>query len=346
MTRAFRPAPASADAPAAHAPPDEGSFTLRARGVRYFPGRVRCPFAGLGHRGAYHSNRLAVDDEHTVASLDAPRRRIVFENARRYERKAVLGDVLFLVDGVTRSGRRTPLGLHLKVLKQGARFSLDLHRHLRTAEPIVSADFEPFEVVLTSGDGDREQVVLTPESALATLRKLPLAMRIIKAFMVTRDNLAGVVDDPGRPGFRIADLSMGFGLLGIDSLLVRAELVALAPVPRCDGAGLAEILMAGAWEFKLTALSDKWLTPVVQRDLFLFGLEDLPVLRPVRERGLLRGETLAFRFEQGRGAVSHGPHTHAFADAPDVARAYLECHLLGGLLAVHAEQRLGLAVTP
>jgi hypothetical protein len=35
------------------------------RGVHYFPGRVRCPFAGVGTRGAFESNRLALDDADT-----------------------------------------------------------------------------------------------------------------------------------------------------------------------------------------------------------------------------------------------------------------------------------------
>ncbi|MBW3549149.1 MAG: hypothetical protein KY452_13595, partial [Actinobacteria bacterium] len=31
------------------------------RGVHYFPGRVRSPLAGVGARGEYESNRLALD---------------------------------------------------------------------------------------------------------------------------------------------------------------------------------------------------------------------------------------------------------------------------------------------
>src|SRR5690349_18337684 len=93
-------------------------LSLRSRGARYFPGRVRCPFFGLGSRGAYDSNRIAVDDDQTVATVDLIAHRIVFENNARYEKRAVIGDVLFLVDGITASGKRTPLALHLKVLKK------------------------------------------------------------------------------------------------------------------------------------------------------------------------------------------------------------------------------------
>lgn len=318
----------------------ESQATLSARGVLFFPGRVRCPFAGLGLRGDHDSNRLAVDDSNTVATLDRERREIVFANSVRYAERAVLGDVLFLASGVTATGKKTPLSLHLKVLKKGNSFFCDLHRHLRTSEPIVEAEVEPFTVVLK--DGSREQRVLTPESAQATIRKLPFMMRVIKTIMLTRDNLIGVDQDPQQPGFTVADLSMGFGLFGFNHMIVRAQLRSLVPLDGlAKGRALVETLQQGSWEFRLTALSNKWLTPVIQRDLFVFGLEDLPVLRKVRQRGLLPGETMSFRFEQGRGAVSHDTETMDLPNATDVARSYLECHLLGGLLAEYAEDRLG-----
>lgn len=316
--------------------------TLSTRGVLFFPGRVRCPFAGLGQRGDHDSNRLAVDDPNTVATLDRERREIVFSNSARYAERAVLGDVLFLVDGVTATGKRTPLSLHLKVHKKGHSFFCDLHRHLRTSEPIVDAEIEPFTVVLR--DGAREKRVLTPESAQATIRKLPFMMRVIKTIMLTRDNLIGVEQDPQKPGFAVADLSMGFGLFGFNHMIVRAQLMSLTPLQKpALGRGLVETLQQGSWEFRLTALANTWLGPVIKRDLFLFGLEDLPVLRKVRERGLLPGETMSFRFERGRGAVSHDAQTMELPNATDVARSYLECHLLGGLLAEYAEDRLGVA---
>ena len=63
------------------------------------------------------------------------------------------------------------------------------------------------------------------------------------------------------------------------------------------------MLRDGTWEMKLTALSEKWLPEVVQRDLFLYGLEEMPLLREVRARGLRKGQTLAFRFSNGSGEI-------------------------------------------
>jgi hypothetical protein len=76
---------------------------------------------------------------------------------------------------------------------------------------------------------------------------------------------------------------------------------------------------------------------VVKRDLFLFGLDELPLLSEVRQRGLRKDQTMSFRFEHGSGEVRLDGRSEPFAGAADVARAYLEFHMLGGLLAESAE---------
>jgi hypothetical protein len=102
---------------------------------------------------------------------------------------------------------------------------------------------------------------------------------------------------------------------------------------------VVEMLREGSWELRLTAFSEKWLPEVVQRDMFLFGLEDVPLLAPVRERGLRKNQTLAFRFDKGSGSIGLDGDSASFAGALDCARAYLEFHMLGGLLVEHAEMR-------
>jgi hypothetical protein len=99
------------------------------------------------------------------------------------------------------------------------------------------------------------------------------------------------------------------------------------------------MLRDGAWEMKLTALSEKWLPEVVKRDLFLYGLEEVPLLRDVRARGLRKGQTLAFRFSKGSGELALDGETAPLPGALDVARAYIEFHMLGGLIAERVEAR-------
>lgn len=315
--------------------------SYNARGVYYFPGRVPCPLAGVGSRGSHDSNRLVLDDADSTVSIDRARRLIRVHNGHVYPDKRPIADLMFLASGTTASGLTTPFGIHLKIFKRGQKISLDLHRHMRTAENIVAAEFEPFEVVVT--DGQREQKVLDEQRVQALVCKPSWTLRIVRSIMALRDNL-GTPDKAGTtPDGRVADLSVGFGALGLEWMLARAELRALRGTaqvqPGQPRLSLAEQLRSGAWEMKLTAMSTRWLPEVVQRDLFLFGLDQLPLLARVKERGLERNETLAFRFEGGQGQVLLGEQSTELPGALDVARAYLEFHMLGGLLCDQVERR-------
>ncbi|AUX38995.1 uncharacterized protein SOCE26_003770 [Sorangium cellulosum] len=310
---------------------------FRDRGVYHFAGRVRCPFAGLGTRGDFESNRLALDDDRSEVELDTAARRIVLYNDHLYPQKTIVGDALFLAEGTTASGHKSPFSVHLKVLKKGRVFSFDLHRHLRSGEPLAAVEIEPFEVIVR--DAVTRVVALTPERTRELCLRPSLALRVVKAIMATRDLRQGVAQDPAQVGYRVADLSVGFGALGVHHGVVRAQLVSLdaANAPLIRRGSVAEMLREGAWELSLTALSKRWLDEVIARDLFVFGLEGVSILGRVRERGLEVGETLSFRFERGGGSVVLGEAREELPGATDVARAYLEFHLLGGLLAEHAE---------
>lgn len=311
--------------------------THRRRGVRYFGGRVVCPLAGVGSRGPNESNRLALENDDSEVTIDRRSRRITVKNTRRYPEKTLIADLEFLADGETRSGSSSPIAIHLEVFKKGDTLSLDLHRHLRTQEPLANAVFEPFDVIVEGGP--RPETVYTKERALALVRAPSTLHRVVKALMAKRDNTRGSMQSPHRKGYRVADLSLGFGALGLAWMLVRAELRSLdgANAELIQRGSVAAMLQEGAWELSLTALSDK-LSSIVQRDLFLFGLDREPLLEPVMTRGLRAGETLAFRFRKGEGEIGLGAKRARMDGAIDVARAYLEFHMLGGLLCEHAER--------
>lgn len=319
--------------------PDVKPDVYSKRGVVYFDGRVRCPLAGVGSRGPNHSNRLALENDDSVVTIDRVARLITVENPRTYTDKTLLADLTFLADAKTKSGALSPIALHLEIFRKGDALSLDFHRHLRNQEPLVDADVEPFDVVVRGGKRPAE-IVYSPARALALVRAPSLAYLIVKAIMDKRDHVAGLRQDPRQPGYRIADLSLGFGALGFSHHVVRAVLRSLSGenAELIERATIAEMLAEGTFELSLTALSRKWLPSVLKRDLFLFGIEDIPLLAPVRERGLEMGETLAFRFSKGEGEIALGSRTAPLPSALDVARAYLEFHTLGGLLCEHAER--------
>jgi hypothetical protein len=316
--------------------------TYNARGIHFFSGRITCPLAGVGSRGDTESNRLVLDDADSKVTIDQQAGTITVENDRTYpdkKAKKTIADLMFLAEGFAADGSRHPFSIHLKIQKMGKKLTLDLHRHLRNAVPIVRADYEPF--VVTVIDGGTSTVVLDRARTDKLISEPSLALRIVKAFMAMSDHLDGVKQDPSKPGYRIADLSVGFGALGLNYMMARAQLVSLetSNQPLIERGDVPAMLRDGAWEMRLTALSEKWLPEVVQRDLFLYGLDEVPLLREVRERGLRKGQTLAFRLRKDGGELALDGKTCPLPGAHDVARAYIEFHMLGGLLAEAAERR-------
>lgn len=313
--------------------------TYNARGIYFFPGRITCPLAGVGSRGEDESNRLVLDDGDTTVEIDRDAGAITVRNDKAYAKKTTVADLMFLADGFASDGSRSPFSIHLKVQKTGHTYGVDLHRHLRNQTAIVRADYEPF--VVTAYDGASSVILLDRARTDALISKPSLALRIVKALMAMSDNLDGVTQDPSKPGYRIADLSVGFGALGLNYMMARAQLVSLDPSNKelIERGNVPDMLRDGAWEMRLTALSEKWLPEVVQRDLFLYGLDEIPLLREVRERGLKKGQTLAFRLRKDGGELALDGETSPLPGAHDVARAYIEFHMLGGLLAEAAERR-------
>jgi hypothetical protein len=311
--------------------------TYNTRGIYFFPGRIACPLAGVGTRPADASNRLVLDDADTTVTID--RGKITVRNDQTYKDKKIVADLMFLATGIGPGDERTPFSIHLKVQKQGRKYSTDLHRHLRNQAAMERAEFEPFEV--TAIDGSSSVTLLDERKAHGLCTKPSFALRVVKALMAMKDNLDGVAQDPKQPGYRVADLSVGFGALGLEYMMARAQLTSLdgKNAPLIERGDVPAMLRDGAWEMKLTALSEKWLPEVVQRDLFLYGLDELPLLRDVRARGLKKGQTLAFRFSNGQGEIALDGEATPLPGALDVARAYIEFHMLGGLIAEHAETR-------
>jgi hypothetical protein len=133
----------------------------------------------------------------------------------------------------------------------------------------------------------------------------------------------------------VIDRSIGIGALGRGIMLVRVRITSLAEsnAPLIARGSLAEMLRDGSWELSIEALTERWLPELVQRDLVLFEMADVPLLAPVARGGLRVGQTLGFRTIAGAGELRLDEATAPFPGALDAARAYLEYHMLGSIIA-------------
>jgi hypothetical protein len=93
---------------------------------------------------------------------------------------------------------------------------------------------------------------------------------------------------------------------------------------------LAALLSTGEWELSVEALTDRYLPEIVARDLRLYGIADLPLLSELAAGRLRKGQTLAFRTT---GEVRLDDRTAPLEGARDLARTYIEFHMLGGIIA-------------
>lgn len=302
-------------------------------GIHHFDGRVRCPFAGVGTRGEFASNRVVVGGQAEV-TLDLARNHVRVRDTSHYGERTVLADFTFLADGVVKGGKRIPFALHLKVEKQGDDVILDFHRHLRTPDKLVDAELEVYDVDVD--DGKAVTRVLDRDKAMALIRNPPFKHRLIKALMAMKARKLPRPTDTA--GFAMADLTLGVGMSFATSMLVRAELRSLVPPAVLRTLTVPQLLARGGFEVAITALSDKYLPDVIKRDAYLFGLDQVPLLAPLRSRGLSKGQTFGFRIDDAEASVTLDGQRAPLPTARDVARAYLEFHMLGGLLAEHAEQ--------
>ena len=306
---------------------------LQGRGVYYLTGRVRAPLAGLGTRSANASNRIALDDDASVVTIDRATGRIVFRNAHRYPARTIVGDVLLLGVGTTEHEGRVPFGVHLKIEKQGDRFHTSVHPHPTTRARVLEPDLEPFEVLVS--DGKSETRVLSPEQARKAIREPELTARVANLLLQVEDHTAGKAIVADAAGSRLVDLTIGYGAPGMNLKVARVQVLSLDPANASlvERGALAEMLARGSWELRLSPTVLTLPKSEFDRDLFLFGLDDVAVLAPLKTRGLRRGETLVVGYRDGKGFVALDDRRAEIAHPDDVARAYLEYHLLGGIIA-------------
>jgi hypothetical protein len=342
--------------------------TFRGPHIAFLPGRVTCPLAGVGSRAANASNRLVVDDPATRVTIDGatnaatPNARvpnaeatnagatITLEDDRDCPPKSVIADFVWLAEGPA------PFTIHLEVFKSGHTWSIDLHTH----EPAPLADrraarYEPFTIVAI--DNSRREVLVDRTTLARAVEHVPLARRLSSKLMTTRDHRAeqvkvhargiggGGIDGGEGIGRVLFDRSIGIGAFGRGSFLVRVRLAQItasrADASMIGGAsisvatsmskgGLASMLASGDWELSIEALTERYLPEIVARDLRLYGLADVALLGELAAGRLRKGQTLAFRTTD---EVRLDDRIAPLPNARDLARTYIEFHMLGGIIA-------------
>lgn len=344
--------------------------SFRGPHIAFLPGRVTCPLAGVGTRAANESNRLVVDDAATRVTIDGAT--ITLEDDRACAPKTVIADFVWLAEGpapftihveVFKSGNAWSIDLHTHepaplADRRGARYEpftivgVDSGRRevLVSLEELANAVAHvPFARRLSSK-------LMTTRDHLADAHRRGPARDA-----VARSRSDDVDTRTAHSGAALFDRSIGIGALGRGSFLVRARLARIVnsgsasatnptrtPTPAAawtparsssptssssppsPTSPLATMLSTGEWELSVEALTDRYLPEIVARDLRLYGIADRPLLAELAAGRLRKGQTLAFRTT---GEVRLDDRTAPLEGARDLARTYIEFHMLGGIIA-------------
>ena len=148
---------------------------LEGRGVHYFASSSGCPFPEVNMR-AEMCNRIGLDDQDTTAAVDTNSHQIHFNNARRYDKKTIVGDVLLQGSALDGTGRRVPVSVHLILSKSGDGWSVSSHAHAPVKGAFSAVRIDPYLVDVPAASGRR--VLVSFEQATKLVADPALAARL------------------------------------------------------------------------------------------------------------------------------------------------------------------------
>jgi hypothetical protein len=292
--------------------------SLHGRGVFYAEAATRCPSFGIGSRSDHACLRIGLDDEHSSADIDRANHRIVLSNDGVYVAEQIVADVV--LPGWSESAKgRTPIAVHCVVRKKAKTFSTKVYSHVVSREKPTKVEIEDLQIVWK--DGTNETVLVNAESAQKVVADPGVAARLAGFMTEVSDNLAGgaAPSDAGEPG-PIGDITVSIGVGTAAKKALRAQLFR-------KGADT---------EVRLTALSSLIPAYIVQRDLFLYGLEPAENLGDVKKRGFKAGDTLVMVVHDHEGSVRFGQTSADLPGAANSARDFLTTAFVGMVLAHQA----------
>lgn len=282
------------------------------RGVFHFSSVSQCTTADSG------CNRIALDVADAHASIDTKTHTIVID-ADTSHKSTLVGDVLLHGSGLTSEGQRVPLSLQVLLRRTGEKWKTDTYVHAPVRGQFSGIEFEPYQIRVRQGAG--EQVLLTASQAREKLAHPSLTARLASYFVVVHPS------DAKNPAADDITIGIGAGLL--TKSLLRASLI----VEPSNSTSLISLIESGTWNLRLQALSS--LIPVwaIQHQLFLFGLEDSPLLSDVRKRGMNKHDILELGAFKGKGYLRYNGVEESFPAATTAGSAFMRESFIGLILA-------------
>jgi hypothetical protein len=298
-----------------------GATEFQGAEVFTFSGDTNCPFAIGSDKNS--CRRVALADVATRAEVLPEKHQILLGNSQKYAKKTLIADVFLPAKAKDEKGNEVPLILHAKISKTGNRsMTISAHGHAPVHGPFHAVTMESWQILADNGQKE-SKILFSEKQALSTLANPSLAARVAREFVDVQDNRPG--NKQGKP-----DITIRVGLGKLSAPVMRSRLD--AP----ESSNLDEFhhtLQSGSWSLQLEALSNSIPLAVAQHELFLYGLDQHPLVQTMRHSGFKKGDSLIVGAKNGEGYLSVGGQTSAFPAASQSAMRYMDISFIGLILA-------------
>ena len=287
------------------------------RGVFRFASGSGCPLGAAAVPA--DCNRIALDRTTAHATVDTAAHTILFDSAVAPGDEVLVGDVLLQGSGVADDGQRVPLSLQVLLRREEEEWDLDIYIHAPVGGKFTDVTMDPY--VISVIEDKARRVIYTPEQARAMFADPSMARRLARSFVAVRPT------NPAKPS--AGDITIALGAGKMSKSVARAGFATNA-TGSFDA--LNQSFASGTWAIELEALSSHIPRWVVQRELFLFGLEDQAILRPLRQAGFNKRDKLVFGARDGKGYVGLNGKQAPFDNAAAAGRAFMQESFMGLIL--------------
>jgi len=288
------------------------------RGIYHFASTSGCPFASAEQT---ECNRIVIDAPGIRASVDTDGHRIVFSSDTPRTGNDVLGDVLLQGSGVDDKGQRMPLSIQMLLRHNGKTWQPDIYARAPVRGKFRDIRIDPYRVSVREGESELD--LLTPDKARALFERPSLRARLSSIFVSVWETNA---DDPSG-----TDITIGIGVGKLSTPVARIRFASPEPA----GTEINRVLASGTWSVEFDVLSNRIPVWAARRQLFLFRLEDSPLLNDMHANGLHKGDRIELGVREGRGYLRVNDHEEAFAGAVASGQAFMQESFMGLIVGWH-----------
>lgn len=277
-----------------------------------------CSYSLLSNpNGCQH---IALQDPATQAHIIQEKQKIILYNKQSYKKKTLLADLFIPAQGISQDGQTVPLMLHVKLSKKGQVWSVKSHSHAPVKGKFHDIKLSNWDIILNTEGGDK--IVIDQATAIKVLSDPTLAAKMVNQLVQVKENQ---LDKQAG----ISDITVSLGIGGMAKSVMRSR---FESVSIKEKQSLAEVLQQGTWSIEMQSLTRMLPVSLIRHELFLYGLDNVPLLHELYQNGMEKGNKLIIGAQAGKGYIRYNGQQIDFPPAAQSAIRYMDISFIGLIL--------------